>query len=153
MHNNGALHALAIDVLLVDDDPDHRWLTRDALNQSERPCRIHEAGSAEEALTMLVRSDPRHEWGNPDVIYLDIEMPGMSGLALLKRIKGDPILRDIRVVLVTGRKLSVRQKEILRRHGADGVIAKTHDTQNMMRALQRPIRHFAPANPSPWKTR
>jgi CheY-like chemotaxis protein len=127
----------------VDDDPDHRWLTRDALADSDCACSVHEAASVEEALAMLTRPEGQHEWVNPDVIFLDVELPGADGLTLLSRVKSDPDLRDIKVIVVTGRNLCAEPRsDIL--SCADGVIRKTQDIPGMMEALRMSIECCCP---------
>ena len=135
-----------LNVLLVDDDPDHRWLTRDAISLTDRPCCIHEAASAEEALAMLTGAEGRCERLNPDVIYLDVEMPGMGGLVLLSRIRSDPLLQGIMVVMVTGSGEISRQRQERIRNDADGLIICTEwmefrnpDFARMKALLRRPI--------------
>jgi CheY-like chemotaxis protein len=93
---------LAISILLVDDDPDCRMLIRDAITESKVTNLIYEAGNGVEALDFLLR---RGEWKNaprPGLIFLDIEMPAMNGMELLRQIKSNPSLRDIPVVMMTG---------------------------------------------------
>ena len=132
-----------LNVLLVDDDPDQRWLTRDAVDLIDRPCRIHEASSAEEALAMLTGAEGRCERLKPDVIYLDIDMPGMDGLSLLSRIKSDPRLRDIMVVMVTGNREITEHQQKLILNDADGFIPKTKNTFRMMQAIRVPIEQYS----------
>jgi CheY-like chemotaxis protein len=91
-----------ITILLVDDDADCRMLVRDALAQSKSPCRVFEVGDGLEAMDFLHRRGKWTEAPRPGLIFLDIEMPGMDGQEVLKAIKGDPNLRDITVVMMTG---------------------------------------------------
>lgn len=147
MSPDPADNTAALDVLLVDDDADYRWLTRDALCQTDHPCRIHEAATAGEALSMLLRSDPDGKWVNPDVIFLDVEMPGMDGLALVEQIRAHPGLREIQVVFVTGIDLSETQLEAIRRSGPHSLIFKTNNILELARALQHPLEHLSPVVP------
>lgn len=92
----------AITILLVDDDADCRMFIRDAISESKVSNLVFEAANGREAMQFLQRQG---EWANaprPGLIYLDIEMPGMNGLELLKAIKADVNLRDIPVVMMTG---------------------------------------------------
>lgn len=79
-------------ILIVDDEPAIRKVLRGVAERALRLC-VLEANDGEEALLVLDRC-------NPEVVVTDIRMPGMDGVALLKRIKEiDPA---IAVVLVTG---------------------------------------------------
>jgi two-component system response regulator len=94
--------AHAITILLVDDDADCRMLIRDAINESKVSNYVYEAANSQEAMDFLLC---RGEWAHaprPGLIYLDIEMPGMNGIELLKWIKSQEKLRDIPVVMMTG---------------------------------------------------
>jgi CheY-like chemotaxis protein len=91
-----------IAILLVDDDPDCRLLVRDAIADSRVRNTVYEVCNAEEAWAFLHREPPYANVPRPGLMYLDIEMPGMGGIALLERIKGDEKLRDITVVMMTG---------------------------------------------------
>ncbi len=91
-----------IDILLIDDDPDCRMLVRDAIADSKVRNRVFEVGSAEEALRFLKHQSEYTAAPRPGLIYLDIEMPGISGIELLKQIKADADLKNITVVMMTG---------------------------------------------------
>jgi two-component system cell cycle response regulator/two-component system cell cycle response regulator DivK len=78
-------------VLLVEDHPMNRKLFRDIL---EMQFAVVEAESAEEALARLNE-------GVPDLILLDMQLPGMDGLTLLRRLKADPSLTDVPVISVS----------------------------------------------------
>jgi CheY-like chemotaxis protein len=91
-----------ITILLVDDDADCRLLVRDAISDSQMRNTVYEACNAEEAWQFLNRRPPYASVPRPGLIYLDVEMPGMGGQALLSKIKSDPALRDITVVMMTG---------------------------------------------------
>jgi two-component system cell cycle response regulator DivK len=78
-------------VLLVEDHPMNRKLFRDIL---EMQFTVVEAESAEEALTRL-------EECSPDLILLDMQLPGMDGLSLLRLLKANPVTTDIPVVAVS----------------------------------------------------
>ena len=91
-----------ITILLVDDDPDCRMLLRDAIAQCKVSNAVREVSNGLEALQYLSGSGTFTDAPRPGLIYLDIEMPGMNGLETLRRIKSDPNLRDIPVVMMTG---------------------------------------------------
>ncbi len=78
-------------ILICDDEPPLRELMRAALPGSHL---FLEAGDGGDALE-LVRE------ARPDVVLLDVMLPGMSGLDVLRAIRRDPSIADMRVVLVT----------------------------------------------------
>ena len=75
-------------VLLVEDHPMNRKLFRDIL---EMQFQVVEAGSAEEAVEHL-------KAGPPDLILMDMQLPGMSGLDLVRQLKADPARQSIPIV-------------------------------------------------------
>ncbi|MDQ3066542.1 MAG: response regulator [Actinomycetota bacterium] len=80
-------------LLLVDDDAGFRALLRTTFEDVE--VEVDEAGSAAEAEARIATSPP-------DVIVLDVGMPGMDGLAFCRELKAGAGTREIRVVLLTG---------------------------------------------------
>jgi len=81
-------------VLVVDDDPDIRMLL--TMNLEVSGYRVTEAENGHEAAEMaraLV----------PDLIVLDLMMPGIDGLGVLERLKADPVTKDIPVVMLTAK--------------------------------------------------
>jgi len=80
-------------VLAVDDDPSIRRTVRALLQGLGHDAMV--AGSGEAALDLVGRE-------TPDLILLDVEMDGMSGFDVVKRLKMDPRTRSIPVIMVTG---------------------------------------------------
>src|SRR5689334_20210015 len=78
-------------VLVVEDNAMNRKLMRDIL---EIRFEVAEAHSAEEAVPLL-------QLRRPDLILMDLQLPGMDGLALVRQLKQDPATRDIPVVAVS----------------------------------------------------
>jgi putative two-component system response regulator len=86
---------VAARLLIVDDDP----LVRETMREyvEHLGYRVREAGSGEEALLELGRE-------LPDLVLLDVRMPGMTGIELCRRLKGDPATHLIPVVLLTAER-------------------------------------------------
>lgn len=93
----------SLNILLVDDSEDDTQLARAVFAQLGLPHDLHTLNSAEETLEYL-RRQGRHAGGRhapPDLILLDINMPGMNGLQLLRALKEDPALKRIPVIMLT----------------------------------------------------
>ena len=112
-------------ILIVDDNPTNMKLVSFLL--SSRGYVVRTAGSASEALNLLESFHPR-------LILMDIQLPGMDGLELTRRLKAAEATRDIKVVAVTAYAMK-GDEEKARQAGCDGYITKPIDT----RALPRQI--------------
>jgi CheY-like chemotaxis protein len=86
----------AIDILVVEDDPADAELTLRALSRSGHEPLVEHATDAEQALHALSASELR-----PRLILLDLKLPGMSGLDLLKALRAGPATRLLPVVVFT----------------------------------------------------
>ena len=97
----GGEAARAIEILLVEDDEMDAELTRLKLEQGRLANKIHVVETGEEALELLRE---RGEQGDPmpDLLLLDLSLPGMGGLAVPETVKTDPKLQDITAVVLTG---------------------------------------------------
>ena len=112
-------------LLLVDDDPGFRTLLRttfDGVNFA-----VDEAGDAAEAAERI--ADRR-----PDVIVLDVGLPGLDGLAFCRLLKDEQATADIRVVLLTGRD---GVDEAASRAGADALLPKPFRPLELLAVVER----------------
>jgi two-component system response regulator len=93
-----------VDILLVDDSQDDVDLTLHALRSENLANRVFVARDGEEALDFLFCSGPHAQRSfdhPPKLVLLDLKMPKVDGMQVLKRVKGDPRTRTIPVVLMT----------------------------------------------------
>jgi CheY-like chemotaxis protein len=98
-------------VLLAEDNPDHALITTEALESAHGyDVRIEAVEDGEAALSFL--DDPRQPL--PNLILLDIQMPRLDGFETLKRIKRDPVLQVIPVVMLTS---SNDERDVARSYG------------------------------------
>jgi len=144
-----------ITILLVDDDPDCRLLIRDAIAQCKVSNDVHEVTNGAEALDFLNRRGPHAAAPTPGLIFLDIEMPVMDGLAALKQIKANPSLRHIPIVMMTG-VADEQQMELAAACGANSYTLKPASAEQFLQTVlastnywlnihQYPERHMPPA--------
>jgi two-component system response regulator len=90
-------------ILLAEDNPNDAELTLEALAQNNLAndvIRVHDGAEALDYLYSRGRYADRSD-GNPAVVLLDIKMPKVDGLDVLRAIKGDPSLRTVPVVMLT----------------------------------------------------
>src|SRR5271170_3274085 len=93
-----------VDILLVDDSQDDVDLTLHALRSENLANRVIVARDGEEALDFLFCTGPHAERSfdhPPKLVLLDLKMPKVDGMQVLKQIKSDPRTRIIPVVLMT----------------------------------------------------
>lgn len=139
---------LALEILIVDDDPDHCWLLRDALDFAGVLACVHEVRSAEEARVFL--DDPQEY--PPDLLFIDIDLPGRDGLALLRDLRAEPFWAGVGVIVLTGRPDAALQRRLARQAGANAFLQKTGDmgrTVRLMRRLLCPVRRKQPRHKVP----
>lgn len=90
-----------IEIMLIEDNPGDVDLTKAALRRCKVTNHLMVALDGETGLAMLRREGAYAETPCPDVIFLDLNLPGLSGVEVLKEIKSDPELRRIPVVIMT----------------------------------------------------
>ncbi|NCC23820.1 MAG: response regulator [Deltaproteobacteria bacterium] len=91
----------AVEILMVEDNPDDVLLTREALKDAKVHSVLHVVQDGEEAFLFLRRQGPFTESPRPDIILLDLNLPRKDGHEVLREIKADPVLRTIPVVVLT----------------------------------------------------
>jgi CheY-like chemotaxis protein len=108
-------------ILIVDDNPANLKLARVVLSAEGYDVRT--AGDAEEALNALQSFHPR-------LILMDLQMPGMDGFELTRRLKADPATRGIVILALTAYAMK-GDEERAREAGCDGYVAKPIDTRSL----------------------
>lgn len=106
-------------ILLVEDDPDHELLTIRALKKANIANDIHVARDGSEAIDVLFGPDPLR----PQVILLDLKLPKLDGLEVLRRIRESDTTRMLPVVVLTS---SDEERDVVRSYqlGVNSYIRK-----------------------------
>lgn len=91
----------SFEVLLVEDDIADIELTHEALLDGKFPVSFHAVRSGPDALSYLRQKPPFQDATLPDVIFLDLNLPGMSGKEIIQAIRQDENLRHIPIAVLT----------------------------------------------------
>ena len=102
------------EILLVEDSPTDAELTREALLDGKIQNNLNRVKDGAEALAFLRREGAYHEAPRPDLILLDLNLPKMSGLEVLREIRGDADLKSLVVVVLTS---SRDEQDVLAAYG------------------------------------
>lgn len=123
---------MSVDVLLIEDNLGEAILIRDAVNRLPVPANLHVALDGHQALLML--SNPYFQ---PDLIVLDLNIPKISGTALLAQLK------DIRTpVVVLSSSVNPRAQELCLASRACEFVMKPVDLEEFQKAVGRIIEQW-----------
>ncbi|WP_406155064.1 response regulator [Streptomyces sp. NBC_00882] len=125
-----------IDVLLVEDDPGDELMTREAFEDNKIGNTLHVVRDGEEALDFLYRRGDHTDAPQPDLILLDLNLPKYDGRQVLEKIKSDPELSHIPVVVLT---TSAAEEDILRSYKlhANAYVTKPVDLDQFIAAVRQ----------------
>jgi len=114
-------------VLVIEDNEMNMKLVRVLLQMGQYD--ILEAADAESGIP-LARAN------KPDLILMDIHLPGMDGLSATRIIKQDPALKQIRVIALTSYAMEGDEKKAIEA-GCDGYITKPIDTRTFLDTIKK----------------
>lgn len=121
-------------ILVVEDEPGIQEVLKFNLGQHGHDILV--AADAEEALTLL-------RGAMPDLILLDWMLPGMSGIELARRVRADPRLKDVPIIMLTART-EERDKVLGLDTGADDYITKPFSPRELLARIKAVLRRRAP---------
>jgi CheY-like chemotaxis protein len=124
-----------IEILLVEDTPSDARLTMEALRDGKLRNNIRHVEEGEEAMAILRREGKEEAAPRPDLILLDLNLPGMDGREVLQEIKGDPNLRRIPVVIMTTSRAERDVLQAYDRH-ANCYVTKPVDVDQFIGAVK-----------------
>jgi CheY-like chemotaxis protein len=114
-------------VLIIDDSPTIVTVLRKMMQQNDY--RTFEAYSAEEALDLVQRE-------RPDIIFLDIVLPGMDGFSALRTFRRDPSTKDVPIIMISGNAQATEQFYV-QRIGADDFMKKPFSRAEVFARIER----------------
>jgi CheY-like chemotaxis protein len=128
--------ATPISVLLVEDDPGDVLMTREAFADNKIGNTLHVVRDGEEALDFLYKRGEHTDAPQPDLILLDLNLPKYDGRQVLEKIKFDPELAHIPVVVLT---TSSAEEDILRSYKlhANAYVTKPVDVDRFIAAVRQ----------------
>jgi CheY-like chemotaxis protein len=129
----------AVEILLVEDNPDDLELALRALRNANLANRIHVARDGVEALEFIFCEGPhahRKIEEAPKVVLLDLKLPRIDGLEVLQRLKADPRTRAIPVVVLTS---SNEQRDVVESYklGVNSYIVKPVNFEGFSAAVEK----------------
>ena len=121
-------------VLLTDDDEDDRLIFNEILGEMDKDITVHMAKDGKQLMDFLAnKNNPL-----PNIIYLDLNMPNMSGLECLKQIRSHEKYSDISIAIYS---TSTSKKDIddTFRHGANIYITKPAAYSDLKKVLKKSL--------------
>lgn len=140
-----------VDVLLVEDEPDDVELTLAAFKRARFSNRVDVVNDGQAALDYVFCNGiyaGRQPTNNPQVVLLDLKLPKLSGLDVLRQLKADKRARSIPVVVLTGSESPYDLAEC-RRMGAETCIPKPVDFQRLAEVTPQLSLTWALLRPAP----
>ncbi len=124
-----------IDVLLVEDDPGDVELTRETIEASKIVVNLHVVEDGLQALAYLRKQANYADAVTPDLIFLDLNIPGKDGRQVLEELKHDETLRTIPVVVLT---TSDSDEDIMRSYslGANCYVTKPTGLDQFIKVVE-----------------
>ncbi|HEX8833337.1 MAG TPA: response regulator [Abditibacteriaceae bacterium] len=124
-------------ILLVEDSPNDVELTLSALAENHLANEVVVARDGEEAMDFLYRRGifKLRSEGNPAVVLLDLKLPKIDGLEVLEKIKADPTMRTLPVVMLTS---SREEQDLVRSYnlGVNAYVVKPVEFNEFVAALR-----------------
>src|SRR3989441_1238006 len=126
---------MAPEVLVVEDEPDIRALIVHHLTQDA--CRCRPAADGTEAL-------PRLRAAAPDLIVLDLMLPGIDGLEVTRRVRAEPAWAAVPIIMLTAKADEV-DRVVGLELGADDYVAKPFSPKELVARVRAVLRRSRPA--------
>ena len=124
-------------ILITEDDEGHAGLIKKNLLRSGIKNEIHHFKDGRSILDFLFKKgEPQRQSGTPYLLLLDIRMPGFNGIQVLTRIKEDPELRKMPVIMITTTD-DPAEVEHCHELGCSNYISKPIEYENFVNAIRQ----------------
>jgi two-component system, response regulator len=141
----------AVEILLVEDSEEDAELTTRALKKRKLTNNLHRVADGAEAVEFLFGTGAyagRNGAIHPRVILLDLKLPKVDGMEVLRRLKSDPVLKSIPVVVLTSSKED-RDLQEAYKLGANSYIVKPVEFDKFVQAVDHLGLYWALLNERP----
>ena len=122
-------------VMVIEDEKEIRDLVR--YNLEREGYRVAASDDGEKGLAQIFAS-------RPDLLVLDLMLPGRNGLEILREVRGEPLTRDLPVLVLTARSAEM-DKLLGFEHGADDYLTKPFSPRELLARVQALLRRAHPA--------
>ncbi|MGB8657317.1 MAG: response regulator [Candidatus Zixiibacteriota bacterium] len=133
MNNEGKIKLA--DILLVEDNPGDVRLAKEALKESKLLNKLYEVEDGIKAMAFLRQEGVYSDVPRPDLVLLDLNLPGKNGREVLAEIKADETLKRIPVVVLT---VSRAAEDVLKSYNlhANCYISKPFDMEQFVKVVK-----------------
>ncbi len=141
-----------LDIILVEDNPADIEMTLDALRENNLANRVKVVKDGEEAVKYIFRKGEYSDYGiceHPALILLDLNLPKISGIEILRRIRAEEQTKKIPVVVLTSSRLDWDRIESYNL-GVNSYIIKPVEFENFAQAIAQIGYYWAVLNKSPY---
>ena len=137
-----------VGILLVDDDSDCLVLVREAIKEVNILNPVYEVTSGEEALDFLYRRGSHARAPKIGLVYLDVEMPGLTGQEVLKALRSDRRFDRLPIVMMTGLE-DDKEKSEAAQNGANSYTVKSNDPAEFLNTVVRATNYWVAIHEPP----
>lgn len=131
--------------LLIEDEPDHRVLIREALSRMDPPVELHEAATTREAVAWVQQKAKTPAELSNGLVILDLGLPGPSGFRFLEWVRDYEVLDPLGVVVLTASENPMDAEHAFFL-GARGYYQKPADFRQYVELFQRAFRSDPPSS-------
>jgi chemotaxis family two-component system response regulator Rcp1 len=123
-------------ILVLEENPEQAILIQNVFQQDEVPCRVEAIADGASAIDFLYRRGIYENAPRPDLILLDLDLPGKTGHEVLKELKSDPQFRRIPVIVLT---FSEKKEDIFQSYVLQGnsYVIESSERDRLTEIIQR----------------